>query len=456
MLALSGVISSMMQTLVAPILPRFPHLLHTTASGSAWIITATLLAASAATPVAGRLGDLYGKRRVLLGLLGLMVLGSVVAGCAQDLGIMIVGRALQGTAIGTVPVAISITRDELPPSRQRGAVSLISASLGFGAAIGLPAATSVADSFGFRVLFFATALLGVVAITLVARFIPATSARTGGSFDAAGALLLAAGLIGVLLAVAQGRTWGWASRPTVACLILGVLILVAFAVWELSRAEPLLDLRVAASRTVMLTNLSSIALGFALVASSVAFPQALEVPHASGGAGMTALVASIGVMPLGVVMVLLTPLAATIIGRHGARIALTCGALIVAIGYLLPAVSRANAAAIIIGAAIVGIGIGLGYAAMPTLIMSAVPATQTGAANGTNTLMRALGTTIGSAVIGTILSAGAPGRISARASAGPSISAFQTVFVLAAAAAILSAAIAIFTTHDRADAERFR
>lgn len=88
--------------------------------------------------------------------------------------------------------------------------------------------------------------------------------------------------------------------------------------------------------------------------------------------------------------------------------------------------------------------------------MSAVPATQTGAANGTNTLMRALGTTIGSAVIGTILSAGAPGRISARASAGPSISAFQTVFVLAAAAAILSAAIAIFTTHDRADAERFR
>ncbi len=202
-LALGGVISSMMQTLVAPIISRFPALLHTTPSGAAWVITATLLAACAVTPVAGRLADLYGRRRLLIVLLALMVAGSLIAALAHDLLTMIAGRALEGTAIGTVPIAVAITREALPPQRQRSAVALISSSLGFGAAIGLPAATAAADAFGFRVLFLAADALGAIAIALVAALVPA-SRPSRGSFDAPGAALLAVGITGLLLAVAQG------------------------------------------------------------------------------------------------------------------------------------------------------------------------------------------------------------------------------------------------------------
>ncbi len=147
-------------------------------------------------------------------------------------------------------------------------------------------------------------------------------------------------------------------------------------------------------------------------------------------------------MPLGVIMVLLTPASAALIGRAGPRWTLVTGAAIVGAGYGLPVIAGLGLAQVTIATAVVGVGIGLGYAAMPTLVMNATPAGQIGAANGPNTLMRALGTTIGSAVVGAILSAGP-------ASGGfPSVGSFRLVAGLALAAGLVSAAVAAGATSS--------
>ncbi|WP_248966041.1 MFS transporter, partial [Sphaerisporangium perillae] len=122
-LALCGIVVSLMQTIVVPIIPDLPRLLHTSASNASWVITSTLLAAAVCNPVSGRLGDLYGKRRVLLGSLGLMVIGSAVCALSDGLVPVVAGRVLQGCGIGVIPLGISIMRDELPPERLGSAMA---------------------------------------------------------------------------------------------------------------------------------------------------------------------------------------------------------------------------------------------------------------------------------------------------------------------------------------------
>lgn len=127
-LALAGIVVALMQTLVIPIIPELPKLLDASASDAAWAVTATLLASAVATPVVGRLGDMFGKRRMLLLSLVLLIAGSAVCGLSDALVPMVVGRALQGLSAAVIPLGISIMRDELPVERLAGATAVMSAS----------------------------------------------------------------------------------------------------------------------------------------------------------------------------------------------------------------------------------------------------------------------------------------------------------------------------------------
>ncbi|NGO13657.1 MFS transporter, partial [Streptomyces sp. HC44] len=207
-LAFGGIVVSLMQTLVIPIVPELPTLLNAPASDTAWAVTATLLAAAVATPMMGRLGDMYGKRRMLLVSMVMLVAGSVTAALSESLVPMIVGRALQGLSAGVIPLGISIMRDELPAERLGSATALMSASLGVGGALGLPAAALIADNFDWHMLFWASAGGGVVALLLVLVLVPESKVRTGGRFDLIGAIGMAAGLVCLLLAISKGGDWG--------------------------------------------------------------------------------------------------------------------------------------------------------------------------------------------------------------------------------------------------------
>ncbi|MFF9803445.1 MFS transporter, partial [Streptomyces rochei] len=171
-LAFAGIVVALMQTLVIPIVPELPRLLDASASNTAWAVTATLLAASVATPVVGRLGDMFGKRRMLLVSIVLLVSGSVVCALADSLVPMIIGRGLQGLAAAVVPLGISIMRDALPADRLAGSTALMSASLGVGGALGLPAAAFIADKWDWHLLFWVSAALGALAFLLVLMVVP--------------------------------------------------------------------------------------------------------------------------------------------------------------------------------------------------------------------------------------------------------------------------------------------
>ncbi|MCX5362653.1 MFS transporter [Streptomyces sp. NBC_00124] len=446
-LAFAGIVVSLMQTLVIPIVPELPRLLDAPASDTAWAVTATLLAAAVATPVVGRLGDMFGKRRMLLISVVMLIAGSVVCALSDSLIPMVVGRVLQGLASGVIPLGISIMRDELPAERLAGSTALMSASLGIGGALGLPAAALIADNFSWHVLFWTSAALGVVALALVSLFVPESRVRTGGRFDLVGGIGMATGLVCLLLGISKGADWGWTSGTTVGLFVAAVVVLLAWGWFELRTDQPLVDLRTTARRQVLVTNLASIAVGFAMFAMSLVLPQLLQLPSQTGyGLGRSMLVAGLVMAPSGLVMMVTAPISAAVSKARGPKTTLMIGALIVAAGYGINIALMTEVWHFVLAACVIGAGIGFTYGSMPALIMGAVPASETAAANSLNTLMRSIGTSSASAIAGVIL---AQMTTDFGGYALPSESGFKVVLAVGAGAALLAFVVASFIPRQK-------
>ncbi|WP_326725215.1 MFS transporter [Streptomyces sp. NBC_00243] len=451
-LALAGIVVSLMQTLVIPIVPELPKLLDASASNTIWAVTATLLAASVATPVFGRLGDMFGKRRMLLVSIVLLVAGSVVCALSDSLVPMIVGRTLQGLAAAVVPLGISVMRDVLPAERLTSSTALMSASLGVGGALGLPSAAFIADRFDWHILFWTSAALGTVAFALVLAIVPESKVRAGGRFDLIGAIGLSTALVSLLLAVSKGSDWGWTSGTVLGLFATAVLVLLAWGAFELRTAQPLVDLRTLARRQVLFTNLASVAFGFSMFAMSLVLPQLLQLPEQTGyGLGRSMLTVGLVLAPQGLVMMAMAPLSAAISKTRGPKITLMTGAVIVAAGYGLNILLMSEVWHLVLVSCIIGAGVGFAYGAMPALIMGAVPATETAAANSLNTLMRSIGTSFASALAGVIL---AQMTTNFGTTALPSENGFKTVMAVGAGAALLALLLASFLPRQRAAAAR--
>lgn len=405
-LAFAGTTAAIMQTLVTPLIAELPQILDTSSSNAAWVITVTLLVAAVCVPVVGRLGDLVGKRRMLLACSVPLIVGSVVCAFASDVVTMIVGRGLQGMGMGMVPLGIALLRDVVPAEKLSGSIALVSASMGIGGAIGLPLAAAVAQYANWRVLFWGSAVLAAVVAVLIHLLVPDVPAGAEGQrFDLPGALGLGVGLVSLLLAVSKGADWGWASGTTLGLFTVAVVALAGWGVWEVRTTDPLVDLRTTARPRVLLTNVASIFVGFGMYASMLVMPQLLQFPEATGyGLGQSMLAAGLWIAPGGLMMMLVSPLGGKLTNARGPKFTLVCGTLVLAAGYFASMGLIGSAWGVMVVTIITSSGVGLAYGAMPALIMSSVPITETAAANGFNTLMRSLGTSVGSAVIGVILS----------------------------------------------------
>ncbi|WP_026239362.1 MFS transporter [Parafrankia discariae] len=446
-LSFSGIVVASMQSLVIPLLPELPRLVHASASGAVWAITATLLASAVATPVAGRLGDMYGKRRMLLASLGLLVVGSAVAGLSTTLIPLVVGRTLQGLSAGVIPLGISIMRDELPPERLGSATATMSSSLGVGGAVGLPTAALIADHASWHLLFWVSAGLGVLATALVLWLVPESRARTGGRVDLVGAVGLSTVLVCLLLAISQGADWGWGSGRTLGLAVAGVAVLLVWGRWELRARQPLVDLRTSARRQVLVTNLASIMFGVATMPVRLVQPQILQLPTATGyGLGKSLLVTGLVLTPTGLVMMVVSPLSARISAARGPKTTLMAGAVLIAAGYGLGIGLMSAIWQLMMVTTVIGAGIGLAYGAMPALIMAAVPISETGAANSLNSLMRTVGAAIASAVGGAVL---AGITITVAGVTVPGQNGLRVAMVIGGAAALLALAITTFVPRRR-------
>lgn len=441
-LAFCGVVVAVMQTIVVPLLPHIPELTGATPTAASWLVTVTLLTGAVFTPVLGRVGDMYGKRRVLVASLGVLVVGSVLCAVSSHIGVLITGRALQGAAIAVVPLGISILRDELPPERVLSAVALMSSTLGIGAAIGLPVAALVVENFDWHTMFWVSGVIGLIDIVLVLRCVPESPLRSRGRFDAVGALGLTAALVCLLLAVTQGADWGWGSTRTVGLLVTAVVVALFWGAYELRVPTPMVDLRVSARPAVLLTNIAALLIGFAFYANSLVTAQMVQEPKATGyGLGASLVVSGLCLLPGGVAMVALSPVSARISAKHGPKVSLALAAGIIAVGYGVRYFTSHSLWLIIAGATVVASGTAIAYSALPALVMRGVPVSETGAANGLNTLMRSIGQAFCSATVAAVL-AGITFRAGGRTA--PTLHAYQLVFVIAAGAALAALTVTLF------------
>lgn len=430
-----------MQTLVVPLIPELPLLLHSSASDTSWAITVTLLTAAVATPVCGRLGDMYGPKPILIGCAALLTAGSVAAALTSSLIPLIVGRGLQGFGLPVIPLGISVLRTCVREERVGTAMGLMSASLGVGGALGLPLSALIADHYHWHALFWFAAGLGAVSLVLFAALVPRIPVSSTDRFDPLGTIGLAAGLVTLLVAISEGASWGWTSTTTLGLFGASVVIFVFFGLWQVHASSPIVDLHTTLRRPVLTTNLASIAVGFALLAMTLVGPQVLELPTQTGyGLGQTMLRTGLWMAPSGLAMMVSAKIAAAIAAKRGPKFTLFVGSVIVACGYLAGHWLLGSPVQILGFSVVVSVGVGFAFASLPALINAAVPVCETAAANGINALARSLGTSMSSAVIGAVMAGMTTSFLGHEL---PSLRAFQTALLVAAGAGVVAAVFAV-------------
>jgi EmrB/QacA subfamily drug resistance transporter len=382
-----------------PALPDLQRAFAVSTPAVSWVLSAFLLSASVATGLLGRLGDMFGKRRTLLAALGIAAIGTLISGVAGSLGVLLAGRVLQGLGAATIPLALGIVRDTFPRERVPVAIGWISAMFGIGFGVGLVAAGVVVDTLGWRWIFWLGLAVTGAGIVAVRAFVPESPTRSPGRVDVVGAVLLSAGLVSVLLAVSQGRVWGWGSAPTVVLMAGGLLLLVAFAAAEARIPQPLVDVRLLCRRPILTANLATLVIGFGMFGAFTLVPQLVQA--APFRASVTQ--AGLFMLPMAVTMLVASPVAGRIGARTGFRLPLVLACAISAAGFVLYAVAHHSAWAIATAAAVLGVGVGFAFAAVANLVLAAVDPRQSGEAAGINTIMRTVGGAIGAQTAATVV-----------------------------------------------------
>ena len=436
-LSASALAFSLAQTMLIPALGELTTQLGTDASGIAWVLTGYLLAAAVATPIAGRLGDMFGKRRLLVLSLVMFGLGSTVAALGESLGPVVAGRALQGFGGGIFPLCFAIIRDEFPRERVASSIGLISAIFGIGGGAGLIAGGLIADHLSYHWIFWLGTISAALAAVATQLWVPESPERSPGRIDWRGAALLGAGLVLPLIAISRANDWGWGAPRTLGMIAAGLAILAVWIAVERRTEQPLADIPTLLEPSVLLTNVATLFVGFGMFGSFLLIPQLAELPESTGfGFGLGATGAGLLMLPGALVMLFTGPISGQLGTHFGSKLPLAIGAAITAAGLSGLGLNHDTQGTVILWSFVMSTGIGLAFAAMANLIVEAVPPHQTGEATGINTLTRSVGAAIGSQVTAAILAG------SVATGGFPSDGGFTAAFLVSAAVAALAAGIA--------------
>jgi len=423
-LCVAGLAFSMLSSAVVPALPTIQHSLHTSESGIAWILTAYLLSASVGTAILGRLGDMYGKEHVLVWTLVVLSGGTLLAGVAGSLPLLIVARTIQGVGGGVFPLAFGIIRDEFPREKVAGSIGLMSALLGIGGGVGIVAGALIVEHLSWHWLFWLPLALFVASTFCTWRFVPESPVRVPGRVNWLAAILMSTGMTLVLLAVSETTSWGWGSPRTLGVLGAGAVACAAWVVTELRSEEPLIDMGLMRVRAVWTANLTAFLLGAGMYASFIVYPQFAQLPKSTGfGFGASVVGSALYLLPSTAGMFVVGFSAGRIARRFGSKAALVVGSLVTAAAFGVLAVQHAHVYDMLVSSALLGIGIGLAFAALGNIVVQAVEGHQTGVATGMNTVMRTVGGALGGQLTATFLASHVRDGL-------PTITGFEEGFVL--------------------------
>jgi EmrB/QacA subfamily drug resistance transporter len=442
-LSLGALAYAVLSSAVIPALPVIQHGLHASETGVTWLLTAFLLSASVGTAIIGKLGDVYGKQRVLIWTLAVLSAGTLLAAVSTSLPVLVAARVIQGVAGGIFPLAFSITRDEFPPDRVPGSIGLMSSILGVGGGCGLVVGGLIAEHLSWHWLFWAPLIPMIIAAVCTWRFVPESPVRAAGRVNWVSAALMSTGMCCVLIAIAQATAWGWTSTRTLGLLGAGVIICGVWIAAEIRSPAPLIDMSLMAARGVWTTNLAAFLLGAGMYSAFLLLPQFVQLPRATGfGFGASVVVAGLYMLPGSLGMGLLASVAGRVQRRFSSRLALVAGSGIsaVACGWLVLANRPFD---MVVSSTLLGVGIGLAFAALGNLIVQAVPATQTGVASGMNTVVRTLGGAVGGQIAATLV-------VDHTTRALPRLAGFTDAFALAATLLVICVLAALLVPTRQA------
>lgn len=396
---------SLSQTLVIPALGTLTAELGTDPATASWLVTAFLISSAVATPIVGRLGDLFGASRVLAAVLVLFAVGSALSALAGSVGPMIAGRVLSGVSGGAFPLAYTIVRGGLPAARVPAAIATLSAVFGIGGAVGLPLSGLIVDHADVRLIFWIGTLTLPIA-ALVTVLAPRTErADPAPAIDWTGSLLLAGGLASTLLAITQSGNWGWGSAPFLLCGGAGVAGLVAFAAYERGHPSPLVDLALLRHRPMLLVNVATFLIGLSTFACFVLVPALASAPVSTGyGLGLSVSAAGLLLVPHSLASVAGSQLAGRLGARRDYRLVLLTGLGLIAGALAAITVARHGWLTLGLLLTVLGLGIGMAMAAVTNVVVAVSPASHVGIATGINALVRNVGAATGAAASALVLS----------------------------------------------------
>jgi EmrB/QacA subfamily drug resistance transporter len=439
-LGIAALSFALAQTTLVPALSELAVEFKTDAAGVAWILTGYLIAAAVFTPIFGRLGDMFGKRRMLVIALCIFAAGSAVSALGSSVQAIVIGRILQGIGGGIFPLCFGIIRDEFPRERVSASIGLISATAGIGGGLGLVLGGLILDHGSYHWIFWMGAGMALVAAIAARLFVPESENRTPAKVDFRGALVLAVGLTLPLYAISNANDWGWTSTGTLGLTAVGLVILAGWVWLQKHTKEPLAEVKLMAKPPVLMTNIATLFIGFGMFGSFILIPQLVQAPVETGyGFGYTATQAGLVMLPAALIMLFAGPVSGIVGTRFGNKMPLAIGGMLSGAGLIGMGFFHETVVSVILWNMVSSVGVGLGFAAMPNLIMESVPMNRTGEATGFNALIRSVGSSLGSQVVASILTAGV-----IVGSGLPTDESFRTAFLVAASISVLAGVMALF------------
>jgi MFS family permease len=431
------------QTTVLPALPRLITGLHTNANNVTWTLTAYFLSAAMFTPILGRLGDMFGKRRLLVIAMTAFGTGALISAATDQLGVVVAGRALQGLGGAVFPLCFGIARDLFPPEQVARSVGLLSAMTGVGGSVGLVMGGVISDQFSWHWIFWVSAFMGGSSALATQWLIKESPVRSGGKVDIRGALVLGVGLSLPLFAISRVAVWGWTDARTLGLIAAGLAILASWVQLERRTAEPLVTIALLRSPPVLLTNLATLFIGFGMMAIYVVVPQLAQAAKSTGyGFGLNATSAGLLLFPGSLLMMALGPVSAGVGTRVGHRVPLALGGAVAAVSLVLLGLAHGTQADVVIFGALAFGGIGLAFAALPNMIIDSVDAGKTGESSAFNFVVLRVGNSLGAQVGASLLA----GSIVA-GGALPTNHGYTNAFFISAGASLLCAVTACLIPH---------
>lgn len=369
--------------------------------GVGWVITAFLLVGAASAAVGGRLGDIYGRGRILIAMLVAATIGSLISAWAPSLNWVIFGRAIQGLAGAIFPLVIGLARDHLPRDRVALGIGYLSTTAALSAALGLIAGGIIIDNLSLPWIFYCSAALSVIALALVIAFLPCPRGQQAGQgVDLVGGVLFLPALTLALIGITKAKEWGWSDPNTLLALGTGLALLIFWARYEWRHPNPLIDVRQLTNRGLGLTNLAAFVYSMALSQYTMLVLLLIQQPVWTGiGLGVTATVAGLFKLPSNLISAVSGPFSGYLAGRFGGRIAMCCGTAISLVGWVLLLVQHESFWLIMAITVVLGLGGGMMFAAIPNLVVEFSPPERTSEAIGVTVISRYVAHAVGAQLV---------------------------------------------------------